>query len=67
MTSQSADGRGIPGHFVSYDQLYITMSDLRGRLSSFIEIATIREETQRSEIQRLREEMIQRERCIESR
>lgn len=67
MTSASADGRGTPGHFASYDQLFFTISELKGRLSSFIEVATIREETQRAEIQRLREEMIQRERDHEER
>lgn len=67
MTNPSADGRGAPGHLVSYDQLYFTIADLRGRLTSFIDVAVIREETQRVEIQRLREEMIQRERDHEER
>lgn len=62
----SADGR-TPGQFANYDQLYFTIADLRGRLTSFIEIATIREETQRAELQRLREDMIQRERDHEDR
>lgn len=65
MTS-AADGR-TPGPFANYDQLYFTIADLRGRLTSFIEIATIREETQRAELQRLREENIQRERDHEER
>lgn len=67
MTNPAADGRGIPGHFVSYDQLYFTIADLQGRLASFISVATIREETQRTELQRLREDMIQRERDHEER
>jgi hypothetical protein len=67
MTNPSADGRALPGHFASYDQLYFTIADFRGRLESFIQVATIREETQRAEIQRLREEMIQRERDHEER
>jgi hypothetical protein len=67
MTTSAADGRGIPGHFANYDQLYFTLADLRGRMESFIQVATIREETQRLETQRLREEMIQRERDHEDR
>lgn len=67
MTNPSADGRVPPGHFANYDQLYFTIADLRGRVSSFIEVSTIREETQRLETQRLREEMIQRERDHEER
>lgn len=67
MTTPSADGRALPGHFPNYDQLYFTIADLRGRLESFIQVATIREETQRSELQRLREDMIQRERDHEER
>jgi hypothetical protein len=67
MTNPSADGRALPGKCGNYDQLLFTISELKGRLSRFIEVATIREETQRVEIQRLREEMIQRERDHEER
>lgn len=66
MTNPSADGRALPGHFSTYD-LNFTIANLSGRLTSFIEVATLREETQRAETQRLREEMIQRERDHEER
>jgi hypothetical protein len=67
MTQSPMDGRASPGHFTNYDQLYFTIADLRGRLTSFIEIAAVREETQRLELQRLREDMLQREREHEER
>lgn len=67
MTNPSADGRGIPGHLVNYDQLYFSIAELRGRVTSFIDVATIREETHRSEMQRIREDMLQRERDHEER
>lgn len=67
MTNPSADGRESPGHFANYDQLYFAIADLRGRLTSFVEIATIREETQRAEVQRLREDQLQRDRDHEDR
>jgi hypothetical protein len=67
MTTPPADGRGFPGHSANYDQMYFTIADLRGRLESFIQVASLREETQRLELQRLREEMIQRDRDHEER
>lgn len=67
MTTSAADGGALPRHFANYDQIYFTIAELKGQLSNFIAVATIREETQRSELQRLREEMIQRERDHEER
>ena len=67
MSSPQQDGRSTTGHFANYDQLYITIADLKGRLTSFIEVTALRDETQRQEIQRLREDMLQRERDHEER
>lgn len=66
MTSTS-DGRSKTGHSTTYDQLYITLVDLRGQLKNFIEMSQLREETHRLELARLREEMAQRERDHEER
>lgn len=61
------DGRSGTGHPVTYDQVYVTLVDLRGQLNNFMNMQQLREETQRLELTRLREAMDQRERDHEER